>query len=435
MTMARRRAAARRAGGARAGRATCAGAGGDDEVLIKVAAAGLNRADILQRRGFYPSPPGAPSYPGLEVVRHGRGARRATSREFKVGDAVCALLQGGGYAEYCASTPGKCCRFPDRSTWSKPLSLPEAMFTVWSNVFEFGRLQPGETLLVHGGSSGIGVAAIQLAAARGHTVFTTAGSDDKCRFCESLGARRAINYKSEDFVAEIAKEDRRARCRRRARHGRRQLCRAQSAGARDRRPARDDRDAGRREGRDRRAAHHAAAAGGYGLDAATALQRSSSARSAISCCRTSGRCMARGAIRPVVDWCSRWPSRGAHARMESGEHKGKIILAVVLASRVLCLGFRLCGGFAGAVPGVQALRGSGGPTWAAVHQKSRSPSRSRFLARSSRAEDPASRVSVGASNLRFRRVANRALAAAAKCRSARSPQSLTPRRRTRYAVV
>jgi putative PIG3 family NAD(P)H quinone oxidoreductase len=175
------------------------------EVLIEVAAAGLNRADILQRRGFYPSPPGAPSSPGLEVAGTiaGLGANVA---EFKVGDAVCALLQGGGYAQYCCVDAGQVLPIPAELDMVEAASLPEAMFTVWSNVFGFGRLQPGETLLVHGGSSGIGVAAIQLAAALGHTVFATAGAADKCRFCESLGARRAIDYKSEDFVAEILKE-------------------------------------------------------------------------------------------------------------------------------------------------------------------------------------------------------------------------------------
>ena len=176
---------------------------GVDEVLIKVIAAGLNRADILQRRGHYPSPPGAPPNPGLEVAGVVAQVGRAVS-EFKEGDAVCALLQGGGYAEYCAVNAGQVLPIPGSLDMDAAASLPEAYFTVWSNVFEFGRLQPGESLLVHGGSSGIGVAAIQLAHARGHEVFTTAGSDEKCRFCEQLGARRAINYKSDDFVSVIA---------------------------------------------------------------------------------------------------------------------------------------------------------------------------------------------------------------------------------------
>jgi NADPH2:quinone reductase len=178
---------------------------GESEVLIKVAAAGLNRADVLQRKGHYPSPPGAPAYPGLEVagVVHGLGSAVC---EFKVGDPVCALLQGGGYAEYCTVDEGQVLPVPDSLSLVEAASLPEAYFTVWSNVFGFGRLQPGETLLVHGGSSGIGVAAIQLAKALGHVVFTTAGTDEKRRFCEQLGAKRAINYKTEDFVAAIASE-------------------------------------------------------------------------------------------------------------------------------------------------------------------------------------------------------------------------------------
>lgn len=175
------------------------------EVLIKIAAAGINRADVLQRKGGYPSPPGAPTYPGLEAAGVVAAVGSAVS-EFKVGDKVCALLQGGGYAEYCTVDEGQVLPVPGSLGMIEAASLPEAYFTVWSNVFGFGRLQPGETLLVHGGSSGIGVTAIQLAKARGHTVFTTAGSDEKCRFCEQLGAKRAINYRSEDFVAAIAEE-------------------------------------------------------------------------------------------------------------------------------------------------------------------------------------------------------------------------------------
>lgn len=175
------------------------------EVLIKIAAAGVNRADVLQRKGHYPPPPGAPTYPGLEaagvVVAVGSAVR-----DFKVGDKVCALLQGGGYAEYCVADAGQVLPVPGSLSMIEAASLPEAYFTVWSNVFGFGRLQPGETLLVHGGSSGIGVSAIQLAKALGHTVFTTAGSDEKCRFCEQLGATRAINYKTEDFVAVVAEQ-------------------------------------------------------------------------------------------------------------------------------------------------------------------------------------------------------------------------------------
>lgn len=177
----------------------------DTEVLIKIAAAGINRADVLQRKGHYPPPPGAPAYPGLEAAGVVAAVGSAVT-EFKVGDKVCALLQGGGYAEYCTVDAGQVLPVPGTLSMIEAASLPEAYFTVWSNVFGFGRLQPGETLLVHGGSSGIGVAAIQLANALGHTVLTTAGSDEKCRFCEQLGAKRAINYKAEDFVAVVAEQ-------------------------------------------------------------------------------------------------------------------------------------------------------------------------------------------------------------------------------------
>ena len=182
---------------------------GAHDVLIRVAAAGLNRADILQRRGHYPSPPGAPTNPGLEasgtIVAVG-----ANVTEFKVGDAVCALLQGGGYSEYCAVHAGQVLPLPRGIDIVQAAALPEAFFTVWSNVFGFARLKAGESLLVHGGSSGIGVTAIQLARALGHSVFATAGSAEKCRFCESLGAQRAFDYKTQDFVAEtLAATDKR----------------------------------------------------------------------------------------------------------------------------------------------------------------------------------------------------------------------------------
>jgi len=170
-----------------------------DEVLIKVAAAGINRPDVSQRKGNYPPPAGAPQdIPGLEiagtVVKTGANVTR-----WKIGDNVCALVIGGGYAEYCNVPQGQCLPVPDNLTFIEAASLPETFFTVWSNVFDRGRLQKGESLLVHGGSSGIGVAAIQMAKAMGSTVYVTAGTDEKCRFCEDLGATKAINYKTENF--------------------------------------------------------------------------------------------------------------------------------------------------------------------------------------------------------------------------------------------
>jgi NADPH2:quinone reductase len=177
---------------------------GPGQVLIKVHAAGINRPDVLQRTGNYPVPKGASDLPGLEIAGEIVGGDVAGST-FKQGDMVCALVQGGGYAEYCIADVGLCLPVPKGMSALEAASLPETFFTVWSNVYDRGRLQPGETFMVQGGSSGIGVTAIQLAKALGHTVFATAGSDDKCRACEALGADRAINYKTEDFV-EVIKE-------------------------------------------------------------------------------------------------------------------------------------------------------------------------------------------------------------------------------------
>ncbi len=172
------------------------------EVMIKVHAAGVNRPDVLQRTGNYPVPPGASDIPGLEVAGEIVDGDLGQSG-FKKGDMVCALVQGGGYAEYCAAPIEQCLPVPKGWTALQAASLPETFFTVYSNVFERAKLAPGETLLVQGGTSGIGVTAIQIATALGHRVFATAGTDDKCRACESLGAERGINYKTEDFVEVV----------------------------------------------------------------------------------------------------------------------------------------------------------------------------------------------------------------------------------------
>ncbi|WP_299517039.1 NAD(P)H-quinone oxidoreductase [Mucilaginibacter sp.] len=174
-----------------------------NEVLVKVAAAGVNRPDVAQRKGNYPPPANtSQDIPGLEIAgiitKIGAGVTR-----WKVGNKVCALVAGGGYAEYCNVPEGQCLPIPGDLTFIEAASLPETFFTVWSNVFDRGRLKPGESLLIHGGSSGIGVAAIQMAKALGSIVYVTAGSDDKCRFCEKLGATKAINYKTEDFTTII----------------------------------------------------------------------------------------------------------------------------------------------------------------------------------------------------------------------------------------
>ncbi|HEY0065511.1 MAG TPA: NAD(P)H-quinone oxidoreductase [Telluria sp.] len=172
------------------------------EVLIKVHAAGVNRPDVLQRLGHYPVPPGASDLPGLEVAGEIVDGDLSGSA-FQRGDLVCALVQGGGYAEFCAAPLQQCLPVPAGLSALEAASLPETFFTVWSNVFDRARLSGSETLLVQGGSSGIGVTAIQIATALGHRVFATAGSDDKVRACEELGAERGINYRSEDFVAVV----------------------------------------------------------------------------------------------------------------------------------------------------------------------------------------------------------------------------------------
>jgi NADPH:quinone reductase len=175
------------------------------EVLVKVAAAGVNRPDVAQRQGRYPPPAGASDIPGLEIagtiVSCGDGVSA-----WKPGDQMCALVSGGGYAEYCVAPAVQCLPVPAGLSLAEAASLPETFFTVWVNVFDRAHLSSGETLLVQGGSSGIGVTAIQMAKALGHKVFATAGSAEKCEACEKLGADRAINYKTEDFVEVISRE-------------------------------------------------------------------------------------------------------------------------------------------------------------------------------------------------------------------------------------
>jgi len=172
------------------------------EVLIKVHAAGVNRPDVLQRTGNYPVPPGASDIPGLEVAGEIIDGDVSGS-SFKLGDMVCALVQGGGYAEYCAAPAAQCLPVPKGWSMLEAASLPETFFTVYSNLFERAKLSGDEVLLVQGGSSGIGVTAIQMAHALGHRVIATAGTDDKCRACEALGAERGINYRTEDFVEVV----------------------------------------------------------------------------------------------------------------------------------------------------------------------------------------------------------------------------------------
>jgi NADPH2:quinone reductase len=175
---------------------------GPADVLIRVVAAGVNRPDVIQRVGAYPVPPGASDLPGLEVAGVVAAVGDAV-HGWQAGDSVCALVNGGGYAELCVAPAGQCLPVPAGLGMVEAAALPETFFTVWTNVFDRGRLVAGETALFHGGTSGIGTTAIQLARARGARVLTTAGSDEKCRACEQLGAERAINYRTEDFVAAV----------------------------------------------------------------------------------------------------------------------------------------------------------------------------------------------------------------------------------------
>ena len=179
-----------------------AGAG---EVLIRVSASGVNRPDVLQRTGNYPVPPGASDIPGLEVAGTivGGDSAAMSAAGFKAGDRVCALVAGGGYAELCVAPGVQCLSIPDALSDVEAAAIPETYFTVWTNVFDRGRLAAGEWLLVHGGTSGIGTTAIQLAAARGARVLATAGTNEKCRASEALGATAAINYRTTDFVAAV----------------------------------------------------------------------------------------------------------------------------------------------------------------------------------------------------------------------------------------
>lgn len=172
------------------------------EVLIRVHAAGINRPDVFQRQGNYAPPPGASDIPGLEVAGEIVSGDLDGSG-FKVGDTVCALVAGGGYAEYCVAPLAQCLPIPEGLSMVEAAGLPETYFTVWSNVFDLGRLSEGERFLVHGGASGIGTTAIQLAVAMGHEVFATVGSDERVKAVEALGATKGINYKTQDFVEEI----------------------------------------------------------------------------------------------------------------------------------------------------------------------------------------------------------------------------------------
>lgn len=173
----------------------------DDEILVNVQATGINRPDIMQRKGLYPPPPNASPLLGLEIA--GKVVSAPSSSPFKAGDSICALTNGGGYAQYCAVPATQCLPWPEGFTAYEAAALPETFFTVWTNLFEIGKLKAGETILIHGGSGGIGTAAIQIAKNFGATVYTTVGSQEKGEFCKKLGATDFINYHEEDFVERI----------------------------------------------------------------------------------------------------------------------------------------------------------------------------------------------------------------------------------------
>jgi putative PIG3 family NAD(P)H quinone oxidoreductase len=300
---------------------------GHGEILVKVAAAGVNRPDVMQRMGLYPPPPGASDIPGLEiagtVVAHGDGVAR-----WKEGDRIMALVAGGGYAEYCVAHEGHALPLPAGLTPIEAAAVPETFFTVWYNMFERGRLAAGETVLIHGGSSGIGTTAIQLAKAFGARVVTTAGSPEKCAACMKLGADVAINYKTEDFVAATKQAT--------ANHGADVVIDLIGGDYVDR-----NFEAAAVEGRIVQIAIQSSPRASVDLrrlmfkrlthTGSTLRARSVADKAAIA--RTVEAnilpLIAAGRVKPVID--STFPLRdaaAAHARMEAGHHVGKIVLAL-----------------------------------------------------------------------------------------------------------
>ena len=269
-------------------------AAGAGEVLIRVATAGVNRPDLAQRAGSYPPPPGASDLPGLEVageiVAAGDGAAGDGAAGVALGDTVCALAPGGGYAEYCAVPTAHCLPVPQGYDMVRAAALPETFFTVWTNVFMRGGLQSGETLLVHGGASGIGTTAIQIAAARGVTVIATAGTVEKCRACEELGAVRGDQLPERGFRRHRQRTDREQGRRRDSGHGFRRVCSAQPEMPRAGRPAGHHRPARRQEGRSRFRPADGEAADHDRLHAPAAIGRGQGGDRGRGCAARSGRC-------------------------------------------------------------------------------------------------------------------------------------------------
>jgi NADPH:quinone reductase len=299
----------------------------EDEILVKVIAAGVNRPDVLQRKGLYPPPKGASEIPGLEIAGEVAAIGRNVTR-WKQGDKVMALVVGGGYAEYCLAFEGHALPVPPTLSMIEAAAVPETFFTVWYNVFERGKLAKGETFLVHGGSSGIGTTAIQLAKAFGARVFTTAGTPEKCEACRKLGADLAINYRTEDFVALTKQAS--------AGHGADLILDMVGGDYIGR-----NYEAAAVEGRIVQIAFQAASRANVDMmrlmlkrlthTGSTLRARSVPDKSAIARAVETHALplIAAGRVRPVID--STFPLRqasAAHARMESGNHIGKIVLTL-----------------------------------------------------------------------------------------------------------
>jgi NADPH:quinone reductase len=299
----------------------------DDEILVKVLAAGVNRPDVLQRKGLYPPPKGATEIPGLEIAGEVAAVGRSVTR-WKQGDKVMALVVGGGYAEYCLAFEGHALPVPATLSMIEAAAIPETFFTVWYNVFERGKLAEGETFLVHGGSSGIGTTAIALAKAFGARVFTTAGTPEKCEACRKLGADLAINYRTEDFVALTKRAS--------AGHGADVILDMVGGDYIGR-----NYEAAAVEGRIVQIAFQTASRANVDMmrlmlkrlthTGSTLRARSVSDKSAIARAVETHvlALIAAGRVRPVID--STFPlsqASAAHARMEGGSHIGKIVLTL-----------------------------------------------------------------------------------------------------------
>ncbi len=305
-----------------------------DELLVKVAAAGVNRPDVFQRLGNYPPPHGVTDIPGLEVAGTVEQVGAGIAG-WKVGDRVCALVAGGGYAEYCVAPAPQCLPMPRGFDFVTAAAIPETYFTVWTNVFQRGRLVSGESILIHGGSSGIGTTAIQLARALGSRVFATAGSAEKCAACERLGAVRAINYREEDFVSVVRglTGGQGRRCH--PRHGGGRVLHSQPGRTGARRTAGRDRDVARCQGRTEHSEGDAAPSQHYRVDAPRARAVSEKGAIAAAVYAHVWPLLESGDVRPVIH--ATFPlqdAASAHTVMDAGTHIGKLVLTTTAPARI-----------------------------------------------------------------------------------------------------